>query len=1089
MAACIPQTETKSLQKPGAISRIPGKPNPAIPYSSKLDSNKKAQTMPRTISFTDYVCQHIQQYDLKDTNLHVVLPTLRLQRTIRQKLIRQAQTENKLPLWLPKFESMDQIVFQWTGLRKAQPIELQVRLYQSYRHIYQQDREPARNFDQFSDWGRMLVSDFNQIDNQLAPAQEILSYIAEDKRIGSWHLDLGSSKNGSLQSHYLAFYQKLGRIYQDFTQRLIEEGCAYTGLAGRIACQNLLQLLQDGLPRNDFYLFAGLNALTAAEHSLIKSLIRAGQAEILWNADRYYMDDPVQEAGHFLREYRKDPDLNHHLQDEDIADNLKNIRLRIIECPQNTGQAKTVAQILQSLPRTEQPRTLIVLNDESLFAPLMNSLPEGTDYNVSIASPLSGTFSGSLFSTLLQAKEFIYQNQNRNLQAGFIMSLLRNPLFRRLSALKDNPTGKDLRKSQSLNGDHPKPDAEDCTAEDIANWLISGHQLYFSQTEFRSLFPSRNPMTDQICRFIFGQNPQPPQDAVQGRAEEDSQSTPSVAIGSPLDSLSFFIGIAQTLIEIDQNNNHAQQTDLFQTTDPKQRLNPFETSFLKTLINEAQEQTKALRLLPEEELGPLSSLHLLQDLLSGISLNYTGNEHVILLSMNEGFLPSTPSQESFLLYNLKKHYHIPTETEQTAMQAHHFYSLLQNCRQATLLYLGSQPGKTEKSRFLLQLEHELPDNLFQGNPADSPMPSEEGNVQGRLPAQANETVARQAKPLATETGFCLLHPQYQPRSLRVPKSAPLLQAVRRILDKGNDRSGISFSAMSAFLQCPLRFYFQYLLRLGEPPEVSDQLDHSLKGKVFHRAMENFFTGNGPDKLDKRGRLLQQEDADILRRHSESLLQQALEKEFSGGQYDHGANYLAFEELKIWMQRYAAALEEEIQNGELCILRCEEFMHQRENLAGSPVNLIGYADRVDTYRPAGSDKTYIRIVDYKTGKTKNLCLDDWDQLKDKDYAQAFQLLMYLYLYTSMHPEEKRPLQACICSLKNQGRMASLGGCQIEEIPRNEIMEHTRQFLEETLQNMLDPATDFCRTENPDNCEYCHYKEFCRFNTIIENPYSE
>ena len=154
-----------------------------------------------------------------------------------------------------------------------------------------------------------------------------------------------------------------------------------------------------------------------------------------------------------------------------------------------------------------------------------------------------------------------------------------------------------------------------------------------------------------------------------------------------------------------------------------------------------------------------------------------------------------------------------------------------------------------------------------------------------------------------------------------------------------------------------------------------------------------------------------------------------------------------------------------------------------------MNLIGYADRVDTYRPAGSDKTYIRIVDYKTGKTKNLCLDDWNQLKDKDYAQAFQLLMYLYLYTSMNPEEKRPLQACICSLKNQGRMASLGGCQIEEIPRNEIMEHTRQFLEETLQNMLDPATDFCRTENPDNCEYCHYKEFCRFNTIIENPYSE
>ena len=69
------------------------------------------------------------------------------------------------------------------------------------------------------------------------------------------------------------------------------------------------------------------------------------------------------------------------------------------------------------------------------------------------------------------------------------------------------------------------------------------------------------------------------------------------------------------------------------------------------------------------------------------------------------------------------------------------------------------------------------------------------------------------------------------------------------------------------------------------------------------------------------------------------------------------------------------------------------------------------------------------------------------------------------------------------------MASLGGCQIEEVPMNEIMEHTRQFLDDTIRAMLDPATDFCRTENPDNCEYCHYKEFCRFNTITENPDSE
>ena len=1062
--------------------------------------------MPRTIPFTEYVCRHIRRFDLQETDLQVILPTLRLQRTLSRKLVLKAQEEGKLPCWLPKFGSMDELIFQLAGLGKATPLQLQIRLYEAYRDVYRQDGEEARSFDRFLDWGRMLLSDFNQIDNQLAPAQEILSYIAEDKRIGSWHLDLGSSKQGALQSHYLAFYQKLGRIHATFTQRLLSEGCAYTGLAGRIACQNLPGLLQDGLPRNGFYLFAGLNALTAAEQQIIKSLVRAGKADILWNADRYYMEDSEQEAGHFLRRYRSDPDLNRHLQDEDIADHLKDIRLRIVECSQNTGQAKVLSNILQNMPRQDCRHTLVVLNDESLFAPLMNSLPEGTDYNVSIASPLSGTFSGTLFSTLLQAKNFIYQNQSRNLQAGFILSLLRNPLFRRLVSLKESPKNKDLRKKQSGSQENnPKPDAESCTADEIATWLISGHQLYFSQTEFRSLFPGRNPMTDQLCQFIFcsgnpaAEKPQKPdhlpysgsgitepgtggshpeagepesrQSQPHGSSGENlaptRQNHTSVTMGSPLASLSLFTGIAQKLLESDKGSQQARQTDFFQT-DPEERLNPFETSFLQNLISNAQEQIATLRFLPEEELGPLSTLRLLQDLLSGISLNYTGNpdaplnimgmletrgmefEHVILLSMNEGVLPGTPAQESFLLYNLKKHYHIPTETEQIAMQAHHFYSLLQNCRQATLLYLGAQPGSNmEKSRFLLQLEHELPGNITQGDPA--------------------------------EASFRLLHSQYSPRKLHVPKSETLLKELRRILDKGYDKSGISFSALSAFLHCPVQFYFKYLLRLGEPPEVSDQLDNSLKGKVFHQAMEDFFTGKGPDKTGRLGRRLQQEDVESLRRDHEPLLRQALEKVFAGGQYEHGQNYLAYEELKIWMQRYAAALEEEIRQGELCILRCEGFMHHREQIAGTSVNLIGYADRMDTYRPSGSDKTYVRIVDYKTGKTQNLNLDDWDQLKEKDSSQAFQLLMYLYLYTAMNPEEKRPLQACICSLKNKGRMVSLEGSRIEEVPMPEIMAHTRQFLEETIGNMLDPAQDLRCTENPDNCEYCQYTGFCRFQT--------
>lgn len=1028
--------------------------------------------MPRNIPFTDYVCQHIQRFDLRETNLYVILPTLRLQRALRKKIILQAQNEGRLPCWLPRFESIDRLLFQWAGLRKALPLELQIHLYQSYREIYRQDQETARSFDLFREWGKMLVADFNRIDNQLAPAREIFSYMAEDKRLSSWHLDLGSSKQGSLQSQYIAFYQKLEHIYHDFTQRLLANGCAYPGLAGRTACQNLPRLIAHGLDENDFFLFAGLNALTGAEKETIKTLIRAGKADILWNADRYYLDDPSQEAGHFLREYRQDPDLNRHFQEEDIADSIKSLPVEVLECPQDTGQAKTVADILRSAPPSPRNRTLIVLNNEQLFAPLMNSLPQGLEYNASLASPLSGTFSGSLFTTLLKARELLFQNPGQGLPAGFALSLLRNPLFTCLSGLKEDTQAKETRKSSKTIA---QPDPENCKADEIISWIVAGHRSHFSKKGFRALFPASNPATDLLCRFVFP-DPESPAAFPSGLTDpaqvSDSFRPPMTGEAAPATltaPLSQLSSLAKKILEIDRSR--AAQTDLFQKTLPGEKLNPFEENFLQSLATSLDEQIEALENISGEGPGPLSILQLLKETLSGIDLNYTGDpdaslhimgmletrgmdfDHVILLSMNEGYLPAPASEESFLLHSVKSHYRIPTETEQTAMQAHHFYSLIQNCKKASLLYLGSKTGKPlEKSRFILQLEHELPANI--------------------------RSYGQESPSAAFRPG--LFHPAYQGRSLRVPKSEALLKTLRHFLN--NPYTIVSFSSLSTYLHCPLRFYFRYLLKIGEIPDVSGEVDPLTRGNIFHKAMERFCTGQGPDRADKRGRLLQKEDVGFLRRDIEELLRQSLSEVFPGGQYDHGKNHLAYEELKLRMQRYADVLEREACQGELQILECEKNMVSLQQFPRCPpVRLGGFADRIDCYRPAGSAQAFIRIVDYKTGETKKkkkTNIDDWDELKKEDYAHAFQLLMYLYLYANTNPGEKRPLQACICAVKEKGQMKTLGGKITEKLSMPELLEQTRVFLQETVQDMLDPEKDFACTEDENNCQTCAYSELCR-----------
>lgn len=1064
--------------------------------------------MPRSENFIEYACRKIGQYDLRETNLFVILPTLRLKRTLSEHLTRKAEEEGRTPCFLPQFTTIDRIIAEFSLLRKAQPAELLAYLYLSYCHAYLDDPEnpgpPPKSLDQFWDWGKMLLSDFNQIDNQLAPTEEILQYVAEEKRIANWHLDL-NEQAGQLQNRYLQFYRKLWPIYRDFTRRLLEEGCAYAGLSGRTACRNLPLLLQEeALPQDNFYLFVGLNALTLAEKNLIKTLVRAGKAETVWNADRYYMEEgSVQEAGHFLRQYRQDPDLNHNLRDEDFSDNLRHLSYRIFSCPQNIGQAKLAARLLEQEPHPE--KTVVVLNDESLFAPLMNALPASIPCNVSIASSLSGTLAGNLFHTLAKARETVRQSPKAQIDGQSLLSLLRNPFFEQI-VWEGHPPGN--RKAAGPYKGRPSLkdqilfDPETTDFPHLRNHLIAGFQSRFDRDDFRRLFPRKAPYLDLCTGFIFpspsdkGPGEMNPEE--DGVFRKDPTSFPpeaeqALSYGKTLPAKDFSgekdrpvayfacIGkICRFLLDRirEENLSPGRQQSLFGSASGQSCPgSAFETDFLGQLEESCREQQHLLETFPQLSFGPATLQKILDGILHGIGLNHIGDthnslnvmgmletrgmefDHAVILSMNEGRMPAVSQQESFLLQSIKLHYGLPTQTEQTAMAAHHFYSLLQNCRRATLIHIASSSDQScEESRFLLQLRHELPQNL-----------------------QAEET----GYP------FLLFHPRYENRiPMRIAKTPALLQALRNYLSK----SRISYSSLSEYLSCPLRFYRQRILRLGEPPEISDELDPGTKGAVFHTAMEAFFKGSGPDRISRMNRPVTEDDIQALRRQKELLVDIGMEEHFPNGQYRHGANRLAYQEILIWIDRYAQALSEEILHGELIVTACEkDFLQILENAVdGIDVKLTGFADRIDLYRPYDSHPdpgpklkhaepdsgSILRIVDYKTGATKNLRLDDISLLYDPQGAQAFQLLMYVYLHTREKPSDRHPVQACICSMKEHGRTTPLQGAFLEGKNLDRIREETETFVKSVLNDILDPRKEIRCTEDPENCTYCPYNGFCQ-----------
>jgi hypothetical protein len=91
----------------------------------------------------------------------------------------------------------------------------------------------------------------------------------------------------------------MGKVYHSFRKRLMENNICYEGMAYRkiyeLARTNKLDIKWDKI------IFAGFSELNKAEEGIIKELTKSGVMELYWDADNYYVNNPVMEAGKFLR--------------------------------------------------------------------------------------------------------------------------------------------------------------------------------------------------------------------------------------------------------------------------------------------------------------------------------------------------------------------------------------------------------------------------------------------------------------------------------------------------------------------------------------------------------------------------------------------------------------------------------------------------------------------------------------------------------------------------------------------------------------------------------------------------------------------
>ena len=346
---------------------------------------------------------------------------------------------------------------------------------------------------------------------------------------------------------------------------------------------------------------------------------------------------------------------------------------------------------------------------------------------------------------------------------------------------------------------------------------------------------------------------------------------------------------------------------------------------------------------------------------------------VILTQANEGILPPKPIDDSWIPYDMKKQYGLPTRDEKNAIFSYHFFRLMYRTKKAYILYNGQGEGlrEGEISRFVRQWTfHE--------------------------PAKHNISFYTQKASLKTTPN--------------TPISVPKTESLRKRLEMMGEK-GLSATTLSNYILDPIRFYNNSILRISETEELEESMTYKSLGIAIHNTLEELYEPHVGKQLSVGG-------LEKMRKNHKEILTKHFEKKLGKDSYKMGKNLLIFTAAAYSIKRVIEADKKDIVGGSTIeLLGLEEYRKITRTFAGieHPISFHGVIDRID--RKDG----VLRILDYKTGNTEPKELRPKkiiDCLYDAVFSKAFQVMFYSMLWSENNQITR--FKAGVISVKNMSR---------------------------------------------------------------------
>lgn len=916
--------------------------------------------------------------------------------------------ESDSPIWSPAYVSISELFRSLSPWEVGDPVKLVCELYK----IFRRETQSTETLDDFYFWGEMLISDFDDADKNKVDTDKLFSNLQDlrnimddytfiddeqEEAIRQFFQNFSIERRTALKERFISLWNVLGNIYKGFRESLASQNIAYEGMMYRHVIEHLDV---DKLPYEK-YVFVGFNVLNKVEHTLFTQLKDVGKAVFYWDYDEFYMKENRQavthEAGEFIR--RNLRDFPSPLSGELFKNLSKPKEVHYIASSTENAQARYLPQWIRNNLTTPEKETAVVLCNEALLQPVLHSLPaEVKHVNITMGFPLSQTPVYSFLIALLELHTHGFNFKSGRYTFQSVVTLLKHPYTRQL-------TGQ---------------------AELLEKELTRNNRFYPLPGELGK---------DEFLTRLF----------------------------TPLSgNLNLCIRLSETLQQVagiyQANTSGTEDTDAFNQLYRESLFKAYTTiNRFRTLIEEDEltVQSETFRRLLVKVLSttnipfhgePAIGMQVM-GVLETRNLDF---RHLVLLSVNEGQLPKSGGDSSFIPYNLRKAFGMTTIEHKIAVYAYYFYRLLQRAERITLMYNTSSDGlnRGEWSRFMLQFLIEWPHPIT------------------RQFLEAGQS------PQGTS-------------SITVEKTPDVMRRMQSLFDvRANPKAKFSPSALNYYLDCPLKFYYRYVAGLSAPDEVSAEIDSATFGSIFHYAAEHIYKD-----LTTHGKVINKEALETLLRNEVKLqdyVDTAFKKLFFNVPQNEKPEYNGIQLINsAVIARYLKQLlQNDLRYAPFTFIASEMEVDEPIDIQ-TPKGVIksrigGIIDRMDS-----KDGT-LRIVDYKTGGdadtppyVESLFIPD---KKRSNYV--FQTFLYAAIMCRKQPTMKiAPALLYIhrAATETYSPVIQMGEPRkpkeaVEDFSKYE--KEYRERLQGLLEEIFNPEKSFTQTEIIEKCTYCDFKALCK-----------